>query len=212
VVEQEFGGLKAGRQLSLRGVLDDAWAGEANHRARLGQNQVAQAREAGHHARRGRMLGALTVQSREEAAFDEDTIGTLQTMVDQVAVALDNAVLFAQAQAALEAERSAYGELSRQQWQALLEAQPDLGYVSDADGTATAGDLWEPQMEVALETGETITVEQNVSAVSIPIRVRDQVIGVVDGRKPDGSRWTPEEIEVFQAMARMVFQYGAHFH
>jgi len=72
---------------------------------------------------RGRVLGALTVQSAEEAAFDQDVISTLQTMADQVATSLDNAELFATSEAALEAERKAYGEMSRENWIALSQKQ-----------------------------------------------------------------------------------------
>jgi len=38
-----------------------------------------------------RLLGVLNVQSTEEAAFDEDDIRTLQSMVDQLAIAIENA-------------------------------------------------------------------------------------------------------------------------
>ncbi|OQY20900.1 MAG: hypothetical protein B6I35_09720 [Anaerolineaceae bacterium 4572_32.2] len=65
---------------------------------------------------RGRVVGAMSVQSVEESAFDEAAIAVLQTMADQVAVALDNARLFAEAQAAVDAARSAYGEMSREAW------------------------------------------------------------------------------------------------
>ncbi|MEA3309629.1 MAG: GAF domain-containing protein [Chloroflexota bacterium] len=41
----------------------------------------------------GRAIGALTVQSREEAAFSKADIISLQTMADQLAVAIDNARL-----------------------------------------------------------------------------------------------------------------------
>ncbi len=51
---------------------------------------------------RGRTIGAMTVQSIEEAAFDEADIAVMQTMADQVAVAIDNAQLFAQNQVSLE--------------------------------------------------------------------------------------------------------------
>jgi GAF domain-containing protein/HAMP domain-containing protein len=39
----------------------------------------------------GRLLGVLDVQSTEEAAFDEDDIRTLQSMADQLAIAIENA-------------------------------------------------------------------------------------------------------------------------
>ncbi len=39
----------------------------------------------------GRLLGVLNVQSTEEAAFDDDDVRALQTMANQVAVAIENA-------------------------------------------------------------------------------------------------------------------------
>jgi GAF domain-containing protein/CheY-like chemotaxis protein len=53
-----------------------------------------------------RIIGALTVQSVEEAAFSDDDITALQAMADQVAIALNNARLYAQNQQLLaRAER-----------------------------------------------------------------------------------------------------------
>jgi signal transduction histidine kinase len=43
---------------------------------------------------RNRVLGALTVQSAQEAAFSTEDIITLQTMVDQLTIAIENARLY----------------------------------------------------------------------------------------------------------------------
>lgn len=43
---------------------------------------------------RGRVVGAMTVQSKEEAAFSNEDIAVLRTMADQVANAIENARLF----------------------------------------------------------------------------------------------------------------------
>ena len=43
-----------------------------------------------------RLLGALDVQSTEEAAFDDEDVRTIQGMADTVAIALENAHLFAE--------------------------------------------------------------------------------------------------------------------
>lgn len=45
-----------------------------------------------------RLIGALTVQSVEEAAFSEDDVTALQTMADQLAIAIHNAGLYTQVQ------------------------------------------------------------------------------------------------------------------
>lgn len=153
---------------------------------------------------RGEVVGALDVQSTEPEAFSDQDITVLQTLADQVAVAISNARLFQQTQESLEAERRAYGELASEAWRELLRVQPDLGFLSDAHDTVPAGDLWRPEMEIALRTGETAPGDGDATtaaAVAIPIKVRGQVVGVVDGRKPDGAgEWTPEEIELFEAL------------
>jgi PAS domain S-box-containing protein len=43
---------------------------------------------------RGRVIGAMTIQSDQPAAFSQDDITTLQTMADQLGNAIENAVLF----------------------------------------------------------------------------------------------------------------------
>jgi GAF domain-containing protein/HAMP domain-containing protein len=55
-----------------------------------------------------RLLGALDVQSIEEAAFDEEDVAILSLMADQVAVAIDNALKFTQESAILEATSPLY--------------------------------------------------------------------------------------------------------
>ena len=51
---------------------------------------------------RGQAIGAMTIQSAEPAAFQAEDITTLQTMADQLANAIENARLFARAQASRE--------------------------------------------------------------------------------------------------------------
>ncbi len=47
---------------------------------------------------RGKVIGAMTIQSTQQGAFSEEDISVLQTMADQVANALQNANLFDQTQ------------------------------------------------------------------------------------------------------------------
>jgi signal transduction histidine kinase len=73
---------------------------------------------------RGRCIGALSVQSAEPNAFPEEDIAVLQTMADQVAIAIENVRL-------LEAERRRSAELEALRQASLhvtssLELQPVL--------------------------------------------------------------------------------------
>lgn len=57
---------------------------------------------------RGEVIGALTVQSVEQGAFLAEDITLLQTMADQLANAIENAILFKQTQEALAETENLY--------------------------------------------------------------------------------------------------------
>ncbi|MBN1934860.1 MAG: GAF domain-containing protein [Anaerolineae bacterium] len=145
------------------------------------------------------VIGAMTVQSEKEAFFSQEDVSVMQTVADQIANAVRNARLFQQVQDSLEAERRAYGELTRGAWRQLLLASSGLSFLSDRKKTQPVANPWRPEMRDALRTGE-MTPGAARNTLAIPIKVRDQVIGVIDGRKPDGTQWTPEEIDLLQAM------------
>jgi GAF domain-containing protein len=150
---------------------------------------------------RGEIIGVLDVQSTEPGAFSGEDVAALQGLADQVAVAISNAQLFQKVEESMETERQAYGDLSRQAWRALLREETGLGFYSSEQGTTSAGDMWLPEMESALRTGEIVQGNDGVR-LAIPVKIRDQVIGVIDGRKPDGAgMWTQEEIELLQVLA-----------
>jgi GAF domain-containing protein len=158
---------------------------------------------------RGRVIGALTVQSAQPGVFNQDAVAALQLMADQVGVALDNARLFAQSQAALEAVNRASAQLSREAWVNLLKTRGDMGYRGTRYGVTDAGDIWRPEMEQAFK--ETRTVQTNGSAggpilpLAVPIKVRGQTIGVVDTHKSsEAGDWTPEEVALLETLAEQL--------
>jgi GAF domain-containing protein len=149
------------------------------------------------------VLGALDVQSTEPAAFTEEDIAVLQLVADQVAVAIRNAQLFADAEAAVDAERRAYGQISRQGWEQVLRTVPSLGYSIDERGLSTTDDrVWsQPRIKAAWQTGQMVPEQSNAGGVALPIKVRGQVIGVLDANKPAGKgEWTTEEIELLETL------------
>lgn len=154
---------------------------------------------------RGHILGVLSVQSKEINAFDQATLNVLQTIAAQVAVGLDNARLLREAQQALEAERRAYGEVSRTAWQELLRAGLTPGYRYVSERVQAIGEVWHPEMTVALHEDRAVTAvaedAPDLLAFAAPLRVRGQTIGVLNLRKPAvGGRWHPEEIRLLEAL------------
>lgn len=158
---------------------------------------------------RGQVLGAISVQHTEPGAFDQDTVVVLQTMADQLAVALDNARLFADREQALASIQRAYGELSREAWAEILRAQPDLGFRSDEHGISPAGATWRPEMEQAMRSGQTVRGNgldgDGKRTLAVPIKVRGQVVGVLDTYKPaEAGDWTQDEITLLESIAEQL--------
>ncbi len=151
---------------------------------------------------RGKVIGALTVQSDRPSAFDTTALSALQSMADQVTVAIDNARLFAENQAALEAARREFGELSRSAWAQFMRSQ-SVGYLYTAQGTLRAQDQWQPDMAQAARTGQL--VQAHGSTVAVPIQIRDQVLGVLRLRKQDNApAWMPEELALLQSLTEQL--------
>jgi GAF domain-containing protein len=154
---------------------------------------------------RGEIIGAMAVQSTELHAFGDEDLAVMQTLAGQVAMAISNARLFRQAQESLEAERRAYGELSRGAWRELLGTQPGLSIIRDERGILPVLDLRQPEVEEALRTRQAITAKDGGQNLAMPIKVRGQVIGAIDAYKPDDAGdWTTEQIALLEVLAEQL--------
>jgi len=152
---------------------------------------------------RGRVLGALTVQSEHPNAFDEDTLAILQIMAEQVAVALDNARLFDESEQALQAARRAFGEFTREAWRDMLRSHPNWGYRYQAGRLMPVADDWPAEMRRALLEGRPIhRRDARGPLLTLPLLVRDAPIGVLQFRKPPHALdWAHDEIQTMQDLA-----------
>jgi len=145
---------------------------------------------------RGQVIGALTVQSDRPNAFDEATIAVLQTMADQVAVALDNARLFAEVEEALEAERRAFGQISREAWREMLHRREAWGY-------RYANQTLVPLQEVkeGVQRREDVVRVSEEGTLSVSLKVRDQAVGTLRFRKEgEDVDWTADERSLIRVL------------
>jgi GAF domain-containing protein/HAMP domain-containing protein len=103
------------------------------------------------------ILGVLDVQSTQEAAFGEQDINTLQNMANQVAVALENARLFQEAQYSIQELQEIQKNYLRESWSVskIPEGEIVLAIGDKPDGTS--GHL-----------------------TNFPIALRDEVIGEIN--------------------------------
>ena len=128
-----------------------------------------------------RVIGVLDVQSIEPGAFTEEDVAVLQTLADQITVAISNAQLFQQVRESLETERRLSGELSIQAWRALLHARSGL-------------EVRRNQQGLHLQRTEEAPESRGAEGLALPIEVRGQTIGVLNARRPaGGAPWTEED-------------------
>lgn len=150
------------------------------------------------------LLGVLDVQSKQPNAFTEEDVRILQLLADQLAVAIENAELFAQSQQALEEAQRAYGTLNRDAWQRLLQGVLRGGYTSNSSGLQTIKnpEVLPTAARQAVEKHSLTVVEQaDGQHIAIPIKIRGLTIGTLETFKPrEAGRWAQEELETLQAI------------
>lgn len=123
-----------------------------------------------------RVYGALDAQSTREGEFTPEVIETLKTMANQVAVALDNAHSFQNAQRSIQDMQSIQRQYLMNAWEGFTRENGLLDY--------TIGET---------EPGEIVTETE------VPLTLRDQPIGVI--QVTGGRDWTPEERSMIEAIA-----------
>jgi GAF domain-containing protein len=151
----------------------------------------------------GKVIGALDVQSKDTNAFTTDDIDVLSTLADQIAIAIENARLFGESQRALSESRSTFERYVKQDWSNFAQQVRHTGYSFDGKHVIPMdSSAKRDQPRAALQTGSLILEKGAVSSISIPIKLRGQVIGILDVRSKKGPReWSREELVLLEAAA-----------
>lgn len=148
-----------------------------------------------------KLLGVLDLQDARVHAPSSDELATLRILANQAAIAIDNAQLLASERKSIESLQRAYGAVSREGWNKVIGAQPNLGYRADISGPAepsTGG--WSPEMTAAKTGARPVLADARTLAV--PIRIRDQVTGVVRlVKSPETGAWTDEEVALVETLS-----------
>lgn len=154
----------------------------------------------------GKVIGALDVQSTESAAISNEDIATLSILAGQVSIAIENARLYETTRHSLEQTEAAYRQYVQNEWlhlareerlsgfrysggnSAPLESPLDLG---EAGRVAEAGNIHQSDAD---ESGKP-------AQLAIPVKLRDQVIGVLHVTTQQKERWTDDDIDIAESVA-----------
>jgi len=150
----------------------------------------------------GEVIGALDVQSTETNAFSQEDISLLAILADQVAIAIENARLFGEAQKALSESKELFEKYTKQEWTNFVRQVKQTGFIFDGKQVVPLDNHTQRQStKAAIQTG-SLSLEKESASIAIPIKLRGQTIGVLDVRSKKGERqWKQDEITLLQAAA-----------
>lgn len=136
---------------------------------------------------RDRILGVLDIQSEQPTAFSMEDIDVLQTLADQVAVAIENARLLEESQAALMQIEALTAVRTREAWNRLTQ-EGALSYTYTPLGIRSG--------KASEEAGKTL---------KIPITLRGQKVGNISLSRKDDTPWSEMDRDM---IAEVAYQAG----
>jgi GAF domain-containing protein len=152
------------------------------------------------------VIGVMDVQSEQTAAFSQQDIDVMSTLANQVTVAIENARLFGETRQALAEAQALYGQYLRQGWQQTPLEASAVGYqYSNEIVKPLSKTIERPEIQSAIETGKIVVQTGETSALALPLKVREETIGVlnVQAKKPL-RQWSENEIALVQAITDRV--------
>lgn len=150
------------------------------------------------------IIGVLDVQSDRPRVFAEDDVLVLRTLADHVALVINNAQLVRRLESRLDSERQIYQQMQRRDWAALIAALQSPGHIRNQQGVGPAPVELQPRMAAALQQ-VTAVADAEARAVATPIKVRGQVVGVIDARKRAGAGdWTQDELLLLETLGEQL--------
>lgn len=155
-----------------------------------------------------RTIGVLDAQSTEAGAFSEDDLQVLNTLANQVAIALENARLLTEARASAIQVQEVYNEFVRTEWSRTAKNAEQAGFrynIGRIEMLETP--LQDAEIASAVETGNMVSNQVNGLGekrvtVTVPVKLRGEVIGVLHVESNDPSRiWQENELSLMEAVA-----------
>jgi GAF domain-containing protein len=145
------------------------------------------------------VIGALDVQSIVTNAFDDEDVNILVALADQVAIAIQNSRQFDETRRALSEADALSRQFVQVGWRQFTKTQNLIGvhhtgakatllYTNNADGNGDDSSTHER------------TRNQRGSFLSLPVKLRGEVIGSVDVRSPNHQVWDQDDLDVVTAI------------
>ena len=151
-----------------------------------------------------RIIGALDVQSTEPNAFSEDDMEVLITLADQVSAAINTTLVIQNANKALSESQSALEKNIRDTWRVMRPKSAGKGFqLVNSKLSPLEKRLEGEHIQEAVSKGSPVlsSKEDSSTSLAIPIRLRGQIIGVMDLRARNQRKLTNDDVDIAQAVS-----------
>ncbi|MCU0480608.1 MAG: GAF domain-containing protein [Anaerolineae bacterium] len=144
-----------------------------------------------------KIIGALDVQSKFRDSFNEEQVNILQTMADQIAIAIENTRLYQESLRRLEeltisnrvATRATWVEYMNYRREATLSSQFSIGTPVKSNQTLRESVLTQGIAIIGQKT------DYNTIPFAVPIQLRGQTLGAVEWEFP-ASDFSQEKVQL----------------
>lgn len=148
----------------------------------------------------GQVIGVLDVQSTERNAFDQQDIEILSTLAAQIGAAIENARRFQETQRALLEAQTLYGQTLQSGWSRITRKRKVTGFCYDTAKVLPAEPVDPATAEQVAARKVVIETQEQAARLTLPLIIRDEVIGVVDVQAAGKRAWTQDEIDLAEAV------------
>lgn len=142
-----------------------------------------------------RVVGVLNLQSSQPYALTRDSLYAFEALAGQLAIAIDNARLFADVTAARTELEARTRRLAREGWR---------DYLDGVDAPRQIGYMVEQGQLVPLTTAVPVTAVVDDRHLTIPIEIVGEAIGAIALEAAPGSVWSADDRAFVTAVARQV--------
>ncbi len=148
------------------------------------------------------IIGVLDVQSKEVNAFQPEDTEVLYILADQVAIAIQNARSHEATHKLLDEAQKASASYLQDTWRLLQSQEKKIGYLVSGNTIKPLEKFVSTRhINQTVSQGEVLIEDGDTATLGLPIRLRDEVVGVLDIHVPAGHDWDPDEVDIVKAVA-----------
>lgn len=149
------------------------------------------------------VIGVLDAQSQDANAFSQEDVRALTTLADQVAIAIENSRLFEAQKRVLNEALVTYNREFGESWLRFTKSKGITGIQRRNLKSSLLNESLElPGAQEALRSGDVFQAKDSDGStiVTLPVKLRDQTVGVVNIKGIRDRNWTEDELDVIQAI------------